>query len=443
METLVFGAGYVGLVQAAGLASTGNHVFLADISEERVRDINAGKCPIHEPQLPELLQKARSQDLIKAVLVGTDEFKDCLKRAEIIFIAVQTPQSDDGSANLEYVMNVVDSISTLEGDLSDKIVVTKSTVPVGTGDKVEAQFQKHGKKPVVASNPEFLKQGAAVDDFLKPERVVIGTDNERAREVLSFLYHPFMLRRERIICMSRKSAELVKYACNAFLATKISFINEIAQLSERVGADVRDIRKGMITDSRIGDKFLFPGVGYGGSCFPKDTVSLMHQGKSNGITMQIPTAVDAINRNQRNWAYEKLKKSINDLSGKKVAIWGLSFKPNTDDLREAPSITLIRQLLQEKATISATDPVTIPKAKLWLKEELQTGGLSFEDDPYKCVEAADALVVLTEWHEFRSPAFPKLGELMNNKLLIDGRNLYGPEIARQYDFTYFGVGVGS
>lgn len=441
MESIVFGAGYVGLVQAAGLASAGNHITLADISEERVSDLKKGKCPIHEPQLPELLDKGREQKLLNFVLVGSEEYKKSLQSAEILFIAVQTPQTDQGDVNLDYVFSVVDQIAELDGDLSDKIVVTKSTVPLGTGDQIQERFASKGKKPAVVSNPEFLKQGAAVSDFMKPERVIIGTDDQRAQEVLSFLYQPFMMKRDRILTMSRRSAELVKYACNAFLAVKISFINEMAQLAERSGADIRDIRKGMISDSRIGDQFLFPGVGYGGSCFPKDTLGLISQAKNFDREMPIVAAGVKINREQKNWAFEKLKSVYPDLKGKRIALWGLSFKPNTDDMREAPAIYLIQQLIEAGATVCANDPIALERAKQWLPEEIESKKLELTDDPYKAVEGADALAVVTEWLNFRSPNFQKIKALLSKPVLIDGRNLYGPEIAKTYGFEYFGVGI--
>lgn len=442
MESIVFGAGYVGLVQAAGLATAGNHVTLADISEERIELLRSGGCPIHEPQLPELLNKGKDEGCLDYVLVGSDEYLKKVKDAEIIFIAVQTPQTDAGEVNLEYVFSVVDQLASLDVAIDEKIIVTKSTVPVGTGDKIEARFQKAGKKPIVASNPEFLKQGSAVQDFLKPERVIIGTNHPKARELLSFLYHPFMIKKDRSLLMSRRSAELVKYACNAFLATKISFINEVALLAESAGADIRDIRRGMISDSRIGDQFLFPGVGYGGSCFPKDTLGLLSQGKSADLEMPIVEATARVNQRQKNWAYQKVKKALGNLEGKKIALWGLSFKPNTDDLREAPSIHFIKQVTQEGATVIATDPVAMENTKKQLPQLIESKQLCLVSDPYAAAEGADALVVVTEWLQYRSPNFSKLSKTMKNKLLLDGRNLYGPEITKEYGFTYFGVGIG-
>jgi len=441
MEIFVFGAGYVGLVQAAGLASTGNHVYLADISEKRIKDLRDGNCPIHEPGLPELLNRGISTKFLNFCVVGSTEYKKHLKDAEILFIAVQTPESADGSPNLEYVYSVVDAICSLEGNLKDKIVVTKSTVPVGTGDLIEERFKKNGKYPVVTSNPEFLKQGNAVQDFLKAERMIVGTNDARARKILGFLYQPLMLKQNRVINMSRRSAELVKYACNSFLATKISFINEIAELCEIVGADIRDIRQGMVSDSRIGDQFLFPGLGYGGSCFPKDTVGLIFQGNRTGLKLPIVEAVDQINKRQRHWAFDKLKQSLGSLKDKTITLWGLSFKPNTDDLREAPSIYLINQLLSEGAIVQATDPIATENAKEKLKDALKTNRLKLIDETYAAAEGADALVLTTEWHEYRSPNFVQLSKMMKQRIIVDGRNIYSPEITNEYGFQYFGVGI--
>ncbi|PIR22012.1 MAG: UDP-glucose 6-dehydrogenase [Deltaproteobacteria bacterium CG11_big_fil_rev_8_21_14_0_20_45_16] len=439
MEIIVFGGGYVGLVQAAGLASTGNEVTIAEVDDDKITQINSGQAPFYEPQLPELLSKGVEQSQLRAVKVGSDEFDKRLKSAEIIFIAVQTPESSDGSADLKYVFEVVDTISKLPGDLSDRVVVMKSTVPVGTGDAVENRFNTHGKNPIVASNPEFLKQGSAVRDFMQPERVIIGSENERAQELLSYIYKPFMLKRERIICMGRRSAELVKYACNAFLATKISFINEISQLAEMIGADIRDIRRGMITDSRIGDQFLFPGVGFGGSCFPKDTISLVHQGEKFSVPMRIPQAVDQVNKRQRTWALLNLKDIFKELKDKSIAIWGLSFKPKTDDLREAPSVYLIEELIKAGAKVRAHDPIAIDRAKTLLAKH--SSKIQYFEDMYAAAESADALVLMTEWHEYRSPSFKKLSEILKNKIILDGRNVFGPEITRQYGFRYRGVGI--
>lgn len=442
MEIMVFGAGYVGLVTGAGLASTGNHVIIADTLKDRIQLLKDGKVPFYEPQLPDLLEKARRTKNIHFVHTDSKEFKDALVSAEIYFIGVGTPEHADGKTNLDYIFSAIDLIASQEGDLSNKIVIMKSTVPVGTGDAIEKKFKIAKKSPIVVSNPEFLKQGNAVQDFLKPERVIIGTDNEKAREAISFLYRAFMLKRDRIVCMSRRSAELVKYACNAFLATKISFINEMAQLSEIVGADIREVRDGMITDSRIGDQFLFPGLGFGGSCFPKDTHSLIAQGQAAGIELQLPTAVAAVNKKQQLWPVQKLQKVFGkNLAGKTIALWGLAFKPNTDDLREAPSIKIIPELLKLGAKIKAYDPVAAHRVAELFPDAIKTKNLVVCEDAYETATTSDALLIVTEWQEFRTPNFKKLKSSMSRPLIIDGRNIYDSKIAKQYGFEYFGVGV--
>lgn len=442
---MVFGAGYVGLVTGAGLASTGNHVTLADPLKDRIETLKAGGVPFFEPQLPELLANARRTKNIDFVLTDSSDFLRMMESAEIYFIAVGTPEKSDGTANLDYVFSAVDMMSKQKGDLSEKIVVTKSTVPVGTGDLIEERFKNNGKRPIVVSNPEFLKQGNAVQDFLKPERVIIGTENTMAREQLAFLHHPFMLKRDRIIYMRRRSAELVKYACNTFLATKISFINEMAQLAETWNCDIREIRDGMITDSRIGDQFLFPGIGYGGSCFPKDVHSLISQSRATGFNLQIASAVDSVNVKQRQWPFEKLQKvfGASGLKGKTICLWGLSFKPNTDDLREAPAVSLIEKLIEAGAVVQAYDPVSNHRAKEIFTKAVNAKSLVLLDSPYDAAKGADALVVVTEWQEFRTPNFKRLKTLLKSALIVDGRNIYDHKIAAKYGFEYYSVGVGS
>ncbi len=443
MEILVFGAGYVGLVTGAGLASSGNHVVIADLDQNKINSLRNGEIPFYEPQLSDLVGRARKRNNISFTTVGSPEYQKALQESEFYFIAVGTPELPNGHADMRAVFSVVETLSKLKGDLSDKIVVVKSTVPVGTGDQIEEAFRKKRKNPKVVSNPEFLKQGNAVQDFLKPERVIIGTDDPGARAQLNFLYKPFMMKRERVVCMSRRSAELVKYACNTFLATKISFINEMANLCETLGADIREVRDGMITDSRIGDQFLFPGVGFGGSCFPKDVQSLIAQGKEAGLKLQLPLATREVNQSQKLWAFEKLKTALGDnLAKKKIAIWGLSFKPNTDDLREAPSVTMIEKLIGSKATIQAYDPVAMPHTRNVLKGLISQGNLKLFEDAYDCLQGCDALVIMTEWQEFRTPNFKKIKASLRNALIIDGRNIYDPEIMSQYGFDYYRVGMG-
>jgi UDPglucose 6-dehydrogenase len=437
MEIMVFGAGYVGLVQAAGLASSGNHVVLADISRERIDLLSKGGCPIYEPGLENLLRSGAEKGYLQFVHTQDAQFEALKKKAQVYFFAVQTPEGADGLPNLDYLMKAAEMLIALPGNLSDKFVVVKSTVPVGTGDKLEAFFKERGKTPIVVSNPEFLKQGSAVPDFIKPERVVIGAENPVAFEVLGFLHRPFMMKRERIVCVSRRSAELVKYACNAFLATKISFINELSQLAEKVGANINEIREGMITDSRIGDQFLYPGVGYGGSCFPKDTHSLIAQGEKAGSRLGIVEAADQANQRQKLWAVEVLKSKLGSLSGKSIGIWGLSFKPNTDDLREAPSIPIITRLLEAGAQVVAHDPVASSR---FVKENPQLK-IEVVTNPYQAARGADALLILTEWQEYRTPNFADLKSSMSNPLIVDGRNIYEASFVKSQGLAYRGVGI--
>lgn len=442
MEIAVFGAGYVGLVQAAGLASTGNKVHLIDVKKERVEMLRSGKCPIFEPGLEALLQAGASKAYLDFVHTEDADFKDRLNSSEIYFLAVQTPEGSDGIPKLDYLYSAVDMLNELEGDLSQKIVVTKSTVPVGTGDELDKRFQQKGKKPIVASNPEFLKQGSAVQDFLKPERVVIGAENSVAFEVLGFLHRPFMMKRERIVCMGRRSAELVKYACNSFLAVKISFINEMARLAETLGANIQEVREGMITDSRIGEQFLYPGIGYGGSCLPKDTHALVAQARAAAEKLGIIESADEVNRKQRLWPLEKLKKRFGDLKSKKIALWGLSFKPNTDDLREAASIPLVKALLEHGAEVFAHDPAAMKNFSVAAEGFGQIrAGLKLVNHPYEAIDSADALVIVTEWQEYRTPNFNTLKEKMRTAVVVDGRNIYDFDLMKKKGFDYYAVGV--
>jgi UDPglucose 6-dehydrogenase len=442
MEVAVLGAGYVGLVQAAGLASTGNEVNLADISQEKIDQLNRGECPIFEPGLTELLCRGHEKGYLRYFKVDSEEFQNKLHESDIIFIAVGTPQGTDGQADLRYLFSAAEMLLKLGNALNDKVVVVKSTVPVGTGDQLDQFFQSKKFRPKVISNPEFLKQGAAVQDFLKPERVVVGTEDTEARKVLHFLYKPFMLKRERLVFMSRRSAELVKYACNAFLATKISFINEISRLAESVGADIQQIREGMISDSRIGDQFLFPGIGYGGSCLPKDTQALIAQGKLAGVPMGIVAAVEQANQKQKKWVIEKLEKHFGaKLSGQTIAIWGLSFKPNTDDLRDAPSVALLKDLFLKGVRVKAHDPAAMQRTKEIFPNEIREGSLQLCASPYEAAEKASALAILTEWQEYRSPNLKKLAKLLQNPVIFDGRDIFEPEHLKRSGFTHYGVGI--
>jgi UDPglucose 6-dehydrogenase len=410
--------------------------------DDRVKMLNQGQCTIHEPRLPELMQSGIRAGNLKFIATNSPNFLKEIKESEAYFLAVGTPEDENGRTRMEYIDSAAEMIAKLPGELKDKIVITKSTVPVGTGDHIEEVFKKHEKTPIVVSNPEFLKQGNAVADFVKPERVVIGTDNQIARKKLSFLYQPLMLRSDRIHLMSRRSAELVKYACNAFLATKISFINEIALLSEAMGADVREVRDGMITDSRIGSKFLYPGTGYGGSCFPKDVHSLINQASEQGIDLKISKATDDVNERQKLWSFEKLKKHFkNDFKGKTICLWGLSFKPNTDDLREAPSLQLVKKFVDAGAKIQAFDPEADRQAKMAFQYALDAGSMTLCSNPYEAAQDADALILLTEWKIFRSPNFKKLANALKHPLILDGRNIYDEELLKQYGISYTCIGV--
>jgi UDPglucose 6-dehydrogenase len=442
MEISVLGAGYVGLVQAAGLASTGNQVSLGEVSQDKIDQLNRGECPIFEPGLSELLTTGKQKGNLNYFNVRSQDFRNGLKESDIIFIAVGTPQGEDGQADLQYLFSAAELLLDLGSDLNQKLVVVKSTVPVGTGDRLDQFFQSKGFHPKVASNPEFLKQGAAVQDFLKPERVIVGTEDEEAKKILHFLYKPFMMKRERMVFMSRRSAELVKYACNAFLATKISFINEMSQLAEVVGADIQEIREGMISDSRIGDQFLFPGIGYGGSCLPKDTQALMAQGKMVGIKMGIVDAVDRVNQKQKLWVLEKLEKYFEGhLANKTIGVWGLSFKPNTDDLRDAPSVQLLKDLFQRGARVRAHDPAAMERTRQIFKKEIENGSLVLCKTPYEAAAQSEVLAVLTEWQEYRSPNLKKLAKLLGKPVIFDGRDIYEMELLKKFGFTHYGVGV--
>ncbi|MDB5037082.1 MAG: nucleotide sugar dehydrogenase [Bacteriovoracaceae bacterium] len=442
MEVLVLGAGYVGLVQAAGLASAGNDVNLIDISKEKIELLEAGGCPIFEPGLKELLSIGHGKGYLKFYHSEGAEFLEKMLNADICFIAVGTPQGSDGHADLKYLYSAAEMLLKLGSKLNNKLLVIKSTVPVGTGDKIEEFFRSKGFSPKIVSNPEFLKQGAAVQDFLKPERVIVGTDDEEAKKILHFLYKPFMMKRERLVFMSRKSAELVKYACNAFLATKISFINEISRLSELVGADIQEIREGMISDSRIGDQFLFPGIGYGGSCLPKDTQALMAQGKAAGISMGIVEATDRVNQYQKNWMLEKISKYFKgELSGRTITVWGLSFKPNTDDLRDAPSVYLLKDLFKAGAKVHAHDPAAMDNIRVLFKSEIDKGSLKLFDNPYEAAAHSNVLAVLTEWQEYRTPNLKKLAKLLSDHTIFDGRDIYENAMLKKFGFTHYGVGM--
>ncbi len=441
MRVVVFGAGYVGLVQAAGLTSIGNSVLLIESNQQKIHSISQGTSPIHEPGLDDLLSKAIRSELLQIIHLNDPRVRSEINAADVVFIAVGTPEDSAGRADLTALLGVSQLIGETYRGTTPLIVCIKSTVPVGTGDTIEKLILKTGALATVVSNPEFLKQGHAVQDFLRPERIVIGTQDPTAAKVLSALYKPLMLKRERIVLMSRRSAEITKYACNAFLATKISFINEMAQLAEKVGANIHEVREGMITDSRIGEQFLYPGVGYGGSCLPKDTHALCESAKDFGVDLKIIKAVDQVNREQKKWALKKLRDQLGNLSNKRIAVWGLAFKANTDDLRESPAIDIINALTSEGSKVVGHDGLAEKNATVVFKEKIAEGSLEFVNKPADAAKGADALLVLTESSIYRSPDWNEIKGLMGRSLVLDGRNIYDPSVLRLAGFTYLGVGV--
>ncbi len=431
MEICVIGTGYVGLVVGTGLAETGNKVICVDKDKEKIKKLENNIIPIYEPGLEELVRKNRKENR----LFFTTSVKDAVSNSEIIYIAVGTPEEDSGTVDLSYVFAVAEEIGeAMENEY--KIIVNKSTVPVGTARKVEKIIKAKTKaKFEVISNPEFLKEGTAVQDFMKPDRIIIGTDSSAVAEKIKDLYEPFVRTGNPILIMSIESAEMTKYASNTMLACRISFMNEIANLCDKVGADVEEVRIGMAKDPRIGSKFLFPGIGYGGSCFPKDIKGIIQKGKEYGLPMKICESVDLVNEAQKKLMFKKIKEKFNELKGIKIAIWGLSFKPQTDDMREAASIVTINLLLSEGANIKAYDPQAIENAREIFKDKIKYG-----NTPYDCLRGAEALVILTEWNEFRNPDFKKIEALMSKKIIFDGRNIYDPAKVKASDFEYYCIG---
>jgi len=432
MRLAIIGTGYVGLVAGACFAETGNNVICMDKDEEKIDKLHRGINPIYEPGLDIMVGKNVKNGRLK---FSTD-IKETVHNSEIIFIAVGTPPDEDGSADLSHVLAVAKAIG--QNMDSPKIVVNKSTVPVGTAKRVKEIIKKETSIEVeVVSNPEFLKEGAAIDDFMYPDRVVIGTSNPEVAEKMRELYLPFVRTGNPIIIMDEVSAELTKYTANSILATKISFMNEIANLCDLVGADVEKVRKGIGSDKRIGYSFIFPGVGYGGSCFPKDVKALIRTADSVGYPMDILKAVEQVNENQKRILIPKILKYYdNDLSGKTFTVWGLSFKPKTDDMREAPSRLIIRELHERGAKIKAHDPVAINEARRLKLDEIAT---LFEDN-YEALSESDGLVIVTEWLEYREPDFERMKELMKQPVIFDGRNILNPKKVREMGFDYFGIG---
>ncbi|MGB1247462.1 MAG: UDP-glucose dehydrogenase family protein [Chitinophagales bacterium] len=431
MKIAVVGTGYVGLVTGTCFAETGNDVICVDINPKIVEKLRRKECTIYEPGLEVLLQRNVDQGRLKFTTILSEAVKD----AEVIFLALPTPPGGDGEADLSYILGVADDLGGMMQDY--KVIVDKSTVPVGTADKVRERIAKNASIDFdVVSNPEFLREGVAVNDFLKPERVVIGTSSDKAQKVMERLYKPFVRQGNPIIFMDEPSAELTKYAANSFLATKISFMNEIANLCEIVGADVDMVRKGIGTDTRIGKRFLFAGVGYGGSCFPKDVKALAKTSKDNDYDFKILNAVMSVNQLQRERFFNKVNDYFKgDLSGKKVAIWGLSFKPNTDDIREAPALYLIDKLLDAGANVSAFDPEAMDNVRNEMGDKV-----TFTKEMYEATEEADVLLIVTEWSVFRTPDFDKLKQNLKTPLIFDGRNLYEIENMQEIGFSYFSIG---
>lgn len=431
MKIAVVGTGYVGLVTGTCLSETGNNVTCIDIDQEKVAKLRSGKVTIYEPGLDVIFER----NIRQGRLHFTTDLKEGIKGAQVIFLALPTPPGEDGSADLKYILQVANDLGPL---LSDYVVVVdKSTVPVGTAEKVSAAIGAKTKVEFdVVSNPEFLREGVAVDDFMKPDRVVIGTSSARAKKVMETLFAPFVRQGNPIIFMDERSAELTKYAANSFLATKITFMNEIANLCERLGADVDAVRRGIGTDSRIGNRFLFPGIGYGGSCFPKDVQALAKSSHDVDYDFKILNSVMEVNESQKTKLIPAIKEHFeNKLKGKVIAFWGLSFKPHTDDIREAPSLYNIEALLAEGVSVQAHDPEGMENVK-----KIMGGRISYHETPYEAAAGADAIFIATEWPEFRTPDFEKLNTLMSEKVIFDGRNLYEVDQMKALGYTYVSIG---
>ncbi|MFM8449234.1 MAG: UDP-glucose dehydrogenase family protein [Haliscomenobacter sp.] len=432
MNLAVVGTGYVGLVTGTCFAETGNHVICVDIDQDKVARMKNGYVPIYEPGLEVLFERNSRQGRLHF----TTSLQEAVDKAEIIFLALPTPPGGDGAADLSYIMQVAEELSTMI--TTYKVIVDKSTVPVGTSEKVHAVLARNLSETLfdVVSNPEFLREGVAVEDFLKPDRVVIGTRSERAKKYMKQLYEPFVRQGNPIIFMDERSSEMTKYAANAYLATRISFMNEIANLCDIVGANVDMVRMGMGTDNRIGKRFLFPGVGYGGSCFPKDVQALAKTAQDHHYEFRILNAVMRVNDRQRLLLADRIRAYFNyELQGKTIALWGLAFKPNTDDIREAPALYIIEELLREGAIIKAYDPEAMPNV-----EKLFGSQIQLCKDPYEALIQADALAIVTEWSLFRTPSFSVMKELMKNDVIFDGRNLYDLEMIAEHGFYYESIG---
>jgi UDPglucose 6-dehydrogenase len=433
MKICVIGTGYVGLVAGAGFADMGNDVVCCDIDQKKIDGLKRGEMPIYEPGLDKLVVN----NVAEGRLSFTTNVAEGVAGAEVVLLAVGTPPGPDGSADLQYIFKAAEQVG--QALTGWAVIVTKSTVPVGTGDKIEAIVKKATKHEFgVASNPEFLKEGDALNDFMKPDRVVIGADDKRSIETLRSLYAPFTRTSDRMLVMDRRSAELTKYAANSMLATRISFMNDLANLCELLGADIELVRRGMGSDNRIGPKFLFAGPGFGGSCFPKDLRAAISTGREVGYKLEILDAVVEVNERQKKKLGEKVLAHFKgDLKGKKIAVWGLAFKPGTDDIREAPALVLVDQLVAAGATVVGTDPVAMEAVRKQIGDRIQ-----YQENNYECAKGADALVLVTEWHEFRRPAFDRLKGLLKQPVIFDGRNIWNPAELRAAGFTYYAIGRG-
>jgi UDPglucose 6-dehydrogenase len=434
MKIAVVGTGYVGLVTGTCFAETGNHVTCVDINEDKIRRMKAGEVPIYEPGLEDLFHRNTEEGRLNF----TTSLSEGIKGAKVIFLALPTPPGENGSADLKYILQVAKDLGPLITEYT--VIIDKSTVPVGTSELVHKAIAQNISPDLfdVVSNPEFLREGVAVEDFMKPDRVVIGTESEKAKEILNRLYAPLVRQGNPIIFMDERSAEMTKYAANAFLATKITFMNEIANLCELVGANVDDIRRGIGTDSRIGKRFLFAGIGYGGSCFPKDVQALAKTSEENNYQFHILDSVMKVNEKQKTKLIPIIKNHFNnELAGKTIGIWGLAFKPYTDDIREAPALYNIEQLLELGCKINVYDPEAMPNTKELLGETV-----TFSKSPYAAIENADALLIVTEWPQFRTPDFERMESLLKNKVIFDGRNLYEMAQMKELGYTYYSIGRG-
>ena len=434
MKIAVVGTGYVGLVTGTCFAETGNHVTCVDINEDKINRMKAGEVPIYEPGLEDLFHRNTEEGRLNF----TTSLSEGIKGAKVIFLALPTPPGENGSADLKYILQVANDLGPLITEYT--VIIDKSTVPVGTSELVHQAIVKNVSPNLfdVVSNPEFLREGVAVEDFMKPDRVVIGTESDQAKEILNRLYAPLVRQGNPIIFMDERSAEMTKYAANAFLATKITFMNEIANLCELVGANVDDIRRGIGTDSRIGKRFLFAGIGYGGSCFPKDVQALAKTSEENNYQFHILDSVMRVNEKQKTKLIPVIKNHFNnDLAGKTIGIWGLAFKPYTDDIREAPALYNIEHLLELGCKINVYDPEAMPNVK-----EILGDSVTFSKNPYEAIENADALLIVTEWPQFRTPDFERMESLLKNKVIFDGRNLYEMAQMKELGYTYYSIGRG-